>query len=118
MDRKCSYCGHRILGRTDKRFCNDYCRNTYNNKRYRKQRLEQRKVEGVLRRNYKILKQLCPSMNTVAETHMDVLKGMGYELRFFTQYETTSSGDGLRKCYDLGMIQNKKGQVKIFHLPS
>lgn len=31
MDKKCLECGEKIVGRADKKFCNDYCRNAYNN---------------------------------------------------------------------------------------
>jgi len=29
-DKTCENCGKSLYGRTDKRFCNDNCRNTYN----------------------------------------------------------------------------------------
>ena len=28
----CLECGEKIIGRSDKKFCNDACRNSYNNK--------------------------------------------------------------------------------------
>jgi len=30
--KKCLECGEPIKGRSDKKFCGDYCRNVYNNK--------------------------------------------------------------------------------------
>ena len=32
MKRKCLECQEILYGRSDKKFCGDYCRNTYNNK--------------------------------------------------------------------------------------
>ena len=32
QERKCLECGTVLKGRSDKKFCSDYCRNTYNNK--------------------------------------------------------------------------------------
>ena len=32
MEKNCLECGTRIIGRADKKFCNDSCRNSYNNK--------------------------------------------------------------------------------------
>ena len=32
MKKQCPECGGNIIGREDKKFCSDYCRNAYNNK--------------------------------------------------------------------------------------
>ena len=32
LSRKCPECGDKIIGRVDKKFCSDQCRNTYNNR--------------------------------------------------------------------------------------
>ena len=32
MKKNCLECGEAFNGRIDKKFCSDYCRNTYNNK--------------------------------------------------------------------------------------
>ena len=30
--KKCLECDEKVIGRIDKKFCSDYCRNSYNNK--------------------------------------------------------------------------------------
>ena len=30
--KKCLECGDKVVGRIDKKFCSDYCRNAFNNK--------------------------------------------------------------------------------------
>ena len=32
MSKVCPECGEKIIGRVDKKFCSDYCRNAFNNK--------------------------------------------------------------------------------------
>ena len=32
MEKKCLECESPLVGRVDKKFCSDYCRNSYNNK--------------------------------------------------------------------------------------
>ena len=39
MKRKCVYCAHLISGRSDKKFCGDSCRNSYNNDKNRDRNL-------------------------------------------------------------------------------
>ena len=34
--QRCKHCGNAVHGRLDKQFCDDQCRNTYNNKAKRK----------------------------------------------------------------------------------
>lgn len=33
IDKQCLFCGSELKGRSDKKFCNDFCRNNYNNSR-------------------------------------------------------------------------------------
>jgi predicted nucleic acid-binding Zn ribbon protein len=35
MEKNCPECGEKIIGRIDKIFCSDQCRNTYNNRQNR-----------------------------------------------------------------------------------
>ena len=53
--RLCIECGSTIIGRVDKKFCSDLCRNAYNNIRSRDKNNLMRKVNGILRKNRSIL---------------------------------------------------------------
>ena len=57
-ERRCLECNAVIRGRTDKKFCSDYCRNSFNNKKNRATDQLIRKVNHKLRNNYRVLKQL------------------------------------------------------------
>ena len=64
MERNCLECGSKILGRIDKKFCNDSCRNTYNNKLNKDRRNLVRNTNNRLRKNYRILEELNPDQKT------------------------------------------------------
>src|SRR3546814_5057939 len=60
MERKCMDCGEPLVGRADKKFCDDACRANYNNRRNSGESGYLRKVNNILKRNRKILAKLSP----------------------------------------------------------
>ena len=55
MKKNCLECGESFTGRIDKKFCSDYCRNTYNNNINKESKNLVRNTNNRLRKNYKIL---------------------------------------------------------------
>jgi predicted nucleic acid-binding Zn ribbon protein len=53
--RNCPECGDKILGREDKKFCSDSCRNNYNNRINKDATNLMRNINNKLRKNYRIL---------------------------------------------------------------
>src|SRR5579863_1053021 len=53
----CLYCGKVLKGRSDKRYCNDDCRNAYFNERKKDEQREIRIVDHALKKNRRILKE-------------------------------------------------------------
>jgi len=45
--RKCLHCDHVLKGRTDKKFCDDYCRNTYNNPTIKARKKKRNKLKNI-----------------------------------------------------------------------
>ena len=62
--KQCPECGDKIIGRTDKKFCSDGCRNTYNNRMNKDQKNLMRNINNRLRKNWRILEQLNPDHKT------------------------------------------------------
>ena len=56
--RVCPECGDRIIGRSDKKFCSDQCRNTYNNKLNSDATNTVRNINNILRKNRRVLESL------------------------------------------------------------
>ncbi len=88
--RSCRKCGKSLVGRTDKRFCDAYCRNVYNNQyKADDERLIQQ-TNRQIRSNRRILKMLCPQGK--ATVRKEVLDQMGYDYRHFSGLFKTNQG--------------------------
>ena len=64
MKRTCSECGDNIVGRIDKKFCCDACRNSFNNRVNKDSKNLIRNTNNRLRKNYRILEGLNPNKKT------------------------------------------------------
>jgi len=115
MERGCLECGYKLVGRTDKKFCNDYCRNAFNNKRYRKEHHVKRQIQGVLNLNYGILKGIC-DQEAVTESTVQDLRSKGYQMQFFTNLSLTGEGEVLRQCFDMGLLTKENGQLYVIDM--
>ena len=101
--RNCEYCGAEIHGRSDKRFCSDYCRNSYHNEQNKDSSNYMRKVNNILRRNRRILARHNP--NGKAKIQGALLMEEGFNFAFFTNVYETKKGGKYYFCYDQGYIK-------------
>lgn len=102
MERACLDCGEKIVGRTDKKFCSDYCRNSYNNNLNKDRRNLVRNVNNLLRKNYRILEELNPTDKTTASKTKLLAKGFNFD--YFTSIYTTKTGKTYYFLYDQGYL--------------
>ena len=58
MTKTCLECNEKIIGREDKKFCSDGCRNAYNNKINKDSTNFMRNINNKLRKNYRILSEI------------------------------------------------------------
>jgi predicted nucleic acid-binding Zn ribbon protein len=79
---KCEACGKPLSGRIDKKFCDDQCRATFNNRNKRPHEQNMQRVNAQLRRNRTILKSLCPVGK--ATVRREVMDEMGFSFGYFT----------------------------------
>jgi hypothetical protein len=63
-ERNCLECSDKVVGRIDKKFCSDYCRNAYHNKVNKESKNLIRNTNNRLRKNYNILSKLNVSGKT------------------------------------------------------
>ncbi len=89
MDRICHQCGKKLSGRLDKKFCDDYCRSTFNNQFKREDQQLIQEVNRLIRKNRRILKSLCPIGK--ATVRKEVLDTMEYDYRYFSGLFKTST---------------------------
>lgn len=100
--RICPVCNDEIIGRVDKKFCSDQCRNTFNNERYSTDNVLVQKINRVLKKNYSILKTL----NTSGKTKVKRSKLLqeGFDFNYFTSIYETQKGGLYHLCYDQGYL--------------
>ena len=101
-EKKCLYCGDPIIGRMDKKFCCDSCRNSYNYEKNHQKINVIRNINAILSRNYNILKELNPKGKGFVSKQQLVDKG--FDLKFFTHIYTTKSGSVYHFVYDQGYV--------------
>jgi len=100
--RACLECGEKVTGRIDKKFCSDYCRNSYNNKVNKDSKNLIRNINNRLKKNYKILSDLNISGKTkVSRTK---LYDKGFDFNFFTSIYKTKTGNVYYYVYDQGYL--------------
>ncbi|HLT65284.1 MAG TPA: hypothetical protein VKZ80_02915 [Flavobacterium sp.] len=102
MTKNCLECGDKIIGREDKKFCNDACRNTYNNKLNRDSTNLMRNVNYILRKNYRILSENNQTGKTKISKHKLLEQGFSFE--YFTSIYTTKAGVNYFFVYDQGYM--------------
>ncbi len=98
----CLECGYEIIGRSDKKFCSDQCRNTYNNRLKKDANNFVRNVNGVLRKNRRILAELNPDGK--AKVPFQKLKDKGFNFDYFTNMYRTKAGKTYFYCYEYGYL--------------
>lgn len=59
--KTCLNCGKPVLGRIDKKFCDDQCRNTFNNQQFATSNNLIRNINHALKKNRNILESMIPS---------------------------------------------------------
>ncbi len=101
--KKCLECEIPIIGRIDKKFCSDYCRNTYNNKVNSDSKNLIRNTNNRLKKNYKILSEL----NTSGKTKVtrNKLNNQNFNFNYFTSIYTTKVGKVYYYIYDQGYLE-------------
>jgi len=108
MEKSCLECGTRIIGRADKKFCNDSCRNNHNNKFNKDSKNLVRNINNRLRKNYRILEALNPNEKT--KTTKSKLISADFDFNYFTSTYTTKAGTIYYFVYDQGYLSIHGGE--------
>jgi hypothetical protein len=105
-EKKCMECGDKITGRSDKKFCSDQCRISFNNRLNSDETNLVRNINNALRKNRRILQEL----NVTGKTKVsrEKLSGKGFDFHYFTSIYTTKEGAVYHYCYEHGYLQTDK----------
>ncbi len=101
-ERVCLDCGAPLHGRADKKFCNDLCRNNYNNQLNSSSYNLVRNINNILRRNRRILEELNPTGKT--KTTRKKLLAKGFDFEYHTRSYQTQNGKTYQFCYEYGYL--------------
>ncbi|QSW91459.1 MULTISPECIES: hypothetical protein [Flavobacterium] len=98
--RTCLECSEKLVGREDKKFCSDSCRNAYNNKINKDSNNFMRNVNNKLRKNYRILSEL--NVDGKSKATKEKMINKGFDFDFFTNILQTKTGNTYYFLYDQG----------------
>ncbi len=111
MQKNCLECGEPVKGRADKKFCDDTCRSSYNNRQSRSASNLIRKVNRLLAKNRTILASLNP--NGKSKTTREELLALGFDFNHFTGIYQTKKGGCYYFCYEQGYIFLNEHEVAL-----
>jgi hypothetical protein len=104
--KRCLHCNNPLRGRIDKKFCDDYCRNTYNNQQKTKEIYSPlvRSINNVLLRNRRLLDSLLSDGQETTKASGEKLMELGFQFKYFTHLHKTRQGKTYHYCYDRGYL--------------
>ncbi|MBO4465714.1 MAG: DUF2116 family Zn-ribbon domain-containing protein [Bacteroidales bacterium] len=114
MEEKLKYClncGAPLVGRADKLFCSERCKDAWHNKRKNRIKQSRASVMGILKNNHDILESLIQSGRTVWITPL--LEAMGLRCDYFTRLVGIRPGSILCECFD---IRYRVSKTKLWGL--
>ncbi len=102
--RECLSCRKPLKGRTDKKFCDDYCRNNYNNQLKSVTNNLVRNINNALGKNRRILESMFFAGEEMTKTTKEKLLQKGFQFKYITNTYTNKKGTVYFFCYDLGYL--------------
>jgi len=114
--KQCLTCERSLHGRVDKKFCDDYCRSIFNNKKYLTERDLVRRVNHLLLRNRRILETFLTGHSSTITILRKNLSAKGFQFDFFTHTYHTADGKKYFCCYDHAYIELFNEELLITRL--
>jgi hypothetical protein len=101
--RTCLTCHKKLHGRIDKKFCNDYCRNSHNNQ-LKTSNNYIRNINNLLLKNRRILQSILPETEDTGKITQQRLLELGFQFKYNTHTYTNKKGNIYYFCYDYGFL--------------
>ena len=111
MNSSCIECGAKLSGRSDKKFCSDYCRATWHNRHYRENINKQTPVTRILRQNYNILTRLTGAGHRSAGRKR--LEQLQFNPTYCTALRKDFLGRRIYSCYSYSYRLTLSGGLRI-----
>ncbi|HRD57918.1 MAG TPA: hypothetical protein PK504_07695 [Ferruginibacter sp.] len=101
--KTCLSCGKPVKGRTDKKFCDDYCRNNFNNQLKSSSSNLVRNINNALSKNRRILEDVIGA-EEMQKTTKEKLLQKGFQFKYQTHLYNNKKGNTYFFCYDMGYL--------------
>mgnify|MGYP007006704943 FL=1 len=99
--KKCLACNRELKGRTDKKYCDPYCKSAWHYKKHQEgNKSMYSRVDRQLKINRKILKEYNKAGK--ATVRAETLTAIGFNPHFFTHYWKNKKGDVYFFVYEFG----------------
>ena len=98
--RLCLNCKKPVKGRTDKKFCDGYCRKNFNNQLKSHTINLVRNINNALGKNRRFLENFITTGEDLAKTTKDKLLEKGFQFKYMTHTYTNKKGNVYFFCYD------------------
>lgn len=113
MERKCKVCQKKLVGRSDKIFCDVACKNHYHkNMRYVSKRAAI-EINSYLKRNYIILLELLGKNKTQIKVYRNFLAKKKFRFKYHTHFHINSKNKMYRYVYDLCWMEFSDDEILI-----
>lgn len=112
-NRLCRACGKPLKGRLDKKFCDDYCRNSYNNQLNSDQNNLVRNINNILRKNRRILEKLIPAGEKMKKVKEENLVEEGFNFKYHTHQYRNQKGQVYFFNYEYGYLHIDHGWILV-----
>ncbi|MFT4062662.1 MAG: DUF2116 family Zn-ribbon domain-containing protein [Edaphocola sp.] len=108
--KQCLNCGRAIKGRIDKKFCDDACRNNFNNQQNSEQTNFVRNVNNALRKNRRILGIQLSATDGMKKMQREKLLQEGFNFKYHTHQYQNQKGQVYYFCYEYGYLPLDGGE--------
>jgi hypothetical protein len=102
-NKTCPECGEKLVGRVDKKFCSDQCRNSFNNRLNSDASNTVRNINNILRKNRRVLQSLNKQSGKTMVSK-DILLSKGFNFTYSTHTYKTQKGLEYHFCYEQGYL--------------
>lgn len=113
LTRNCMECNKALKGRTDKKFCDDFCRNAYNNRQNSDSNNYVRNINNCLRKNRRILESVIKPRREPGKCPKRRLSDQGFDFRYHTHQQLDRNGQKYNFCYEYGYLSLDEDWVRV-----
>ena len=110
MERLCLNCEKLLRGRQDKKFCDDACRNNYNNQQNSDKNNYVRNVNNILRKNRRLLEEQVPEEEDMKKVLREKLAQSGFSFKYHTHQYQNQKGQTYYFNYEYGYLPLDGGE--------